>query len=342
MLKKNNKKNIVINNYNNNNDNKNNDDKRGYLYLVWIREFAKLNQLIIKFGYSEEEIPFIRTNKYGTGSELITYFYVKNPRKLELKLINIFSLINENDSILKYYGKEYFSIDPYIMIGIIKQYIGNNLIEEMNIEKDILNKRYNKLSLYFDDKINNNIFNYVKNINNNYENNYINRQNYFYNFYIKNLYNDVYKSFYSNLLVITSEILVTNEIILNVHNKELEHKEIEHKEIENKEVEYGEIENKEIENKEIENKEIEYREIENKRIENKYIENKKLEYEKLEYEKLEYEKIVNKEIFICPRCKRKFTTKYNLIKHAKIPKICENKIIYNKILEEHRKNALKT
>ncbi len=162
----------------------------GYLYLVWVREFAKSGQILIKFGYTEEENVFKRIDKYGYGSELITYFYVKNPLDMEKKMIKIFKNMNNNTNIFKYFGKEYFSIKPLIMINEIKKNIGNNIIREMNIDEDIKNKRHLKLSLYYDENINTEIFNYVNDYF--YINNYETRVKNFYFNYVKKLYNNIY------------------------------------------------------------------------------------------------------------------------------------------------------
>ncbi len=166
----------------------------GYLYLVWPREFASSNKNIIKFGFSCEENVFERINKYGNGSELIYYFYVNNPKELENKLIKIFTVIDEDINTQKYYGKEYFKIKPIKMLKIVNEVVSDYLIKDMDIKKDILNKQHKKLSLYFDQDINSEIYDYVIKNNKNYTNNYTNRQYYFYNYYIKNLYNNIYKN----------------------------------------------------------------------------------------------------------------------------------------------------
>ncbi len=169
--------------------NKYNEDY-GYIYLIKPQLFSLSNMDINKAGMSEQNI-YLRVNQYGFGSELYTYFYVKNVRKNEKDIIKLLTNDGKNNkNIQKMYGNEYFLMDYKYMLQIIKNVIQNDIIFEMNINQDIQNYKHNKIFVYYDKEMNNEIYDKIKLEVGDYENNYLNRLKYFYNIYAKDVYPD--------------------------------------------------------------------------------------------------------------------------------------------------------
>ncbi len=210
----------------------------GYIYIILVREFGKNNEYIIKIGFTIQNCVFIRLNQYSYGSELIYYFYVSNPRELErlilCKLNNEFT----NDE-LKYfkihYGKEYFKIDVNKIYEIVYNVVKSNIINNFNPLFDIINKKFKKVSIYFNENVNKELYNifikqklefnynnrtiFISNlINNVIENNILNIKD-LYNFYlvdIKDNYIDNIKDNYIDN--IKNNVNYTNIIINNDTN----------------------------------------------------------------------------------------------------------------------------
>ncbi len=246
-------------------------ESEGFLYLIRIREFILLNLFIFKFGLTENKDPFFRINNYETGSELYTYFYVKNAKKYEKLILTILSEYENNKSISYIYGKEYFSINYETIIYLIKKVVGNDLIYEMNINNDIKLNKHKKISIYFDEKHNTNIYNNIVKRVGSFENNYFNRLNYFYNVYCNSVYNkqNILINFVNNN---------NNNINYNYNKNDLDflinkYNNIYYKKLNDNDLEILNIEN--IEN--IENKDNNFNENDNSinHLENEKIENYK-------------------------------------------------------------------
>ncbi len=229
----------------------------GYIYLIKPQLFSLSNIDINKAGMSQQYI-YLRLNKYGFGSELYTYFYVKNVRKNEKDIIKLLTNNKKNNkNIQKMYGNEYFLMDYKYMLEIIKNVIQNDIIFEMNINQDIQNYKHNKIFVYYDKEMNSEIYDKVKLEVGDYQNNYLNRLKYFYNIYAKDVYPDTtdlintidFINFSNNIPKINNEIIsneivsneaVSNEVVLNevVSNEVVSNEVVSNEAVSNEVIEY--------------------------------------------------------------------------------------------------------
>ncbi len=134
---------------------------KGYIYIILVREYGKNNEYIIKIGYTLQDCVFKRLNKYSYGSEVIYFFYVNDPKKLEKEIINKLSSYftdEELQKLQKMYGKEYFEMEPYQLYKIVYDIVKDHIIDEIDIINYIQNNKFNKLSLFFNENINNKLY----------------------------------------------------------------------------------------------------------------------------------------------------------------------------------------
>ncbi len=127
----------------------------GYIYLVRPDKFCILNIDINKAGMTKERDLFHRINKYGFGSELYTYFFVKNVTQNEKDIMKLLrNDTNNNKNIQKIFGDEYFFLNYQYMLNIIKNVIKNDIIYVMDINEDVKKYRHNKIFVYYDETFN--------------------------------------------------------------------------------------------------------------------------------------------------------------------------------------------
>lgn len=159
-----------------------------FICLIKPHIFCLLNIDINKIEIRNVCNIYTYLKKYGFCSELYTYFYVKNSSKNKKEIINLLNKTNNNKSIQKIYGNEYYLLNYKIMLEIIKNVIKNDIIYEMNVNKDINSNKNLKISIYYDQYFNVEIYNKIIDKIGNYENNYENRIKNFYNIYCENKY----------------------------------------------------------------------------------------------------------------------------------------------------------
>ncbi len=161
------------------------EKNKGFIYLTKPIQIILLNLNILKSGYSGSIDVFNRLNSYGDGSQLYTYFYVKNAKKHETTINILLRKYEKNKDIQKIYGSEYFSIPYTKIIYLMTTIMRDDIIYVMNIEEDIKNNKHKRVFPYFDHSHNNTIYNHIiKNVEN-YNNTYINQLKYFYDVYYK-------------------------------------------------------------------------------------------------------------------------------------------------------------
>ncbi len=326
----------------------------GYIYLIKPQLFSLSNININKAGMSQQYI-YLRLNKYGFGSELYTYFYVKNVRKNEKDIIKLLTNDGKNNkNIQKIYGDEYFLMDYKYMLEIIKNVIQNDIIFEMDINKDIQNYKHNKIFVYYDKEMNNEIYDKVKLEVGDYENNYLNRLKYFYNIYAKDVYPDTtdlinnidFINFSNNIprknneivsnKIVSNEIvsneIISNEIISNevisneVVSNEIVSNEIVSNEIVSNEIVSNEVVSNEIVSNEIVSNEVVSNEVvSNEVVSNEVVFNEVVTDEIINNEVIEYVSNQNIQgIYICHYCLYYVTkNKSDMVKHYKKKKRCE-------------------
>ncbi len=188
----------------------------GFIYIILIREFSKNGEYIIKIGFTKQSCVFLRLNTYSYGSELIFYFYVFNPKELEKLILNRLYLEFTNEE-LKYfrtnYGNEYFKIDVNKIYGIVYNVVKNNIVNNFNLLSDIKNNKFKKISIYFNEYINKELY-YIF-IRQNIEFNYNNRIN-----FISNIINSVITNNITNIKDLYKYYLIKNNNIMdNIYNK---------------------------------------------------------------------------------------------------------------------------
>ena len=122
--------------------------KEGIFYFIWRNTHICKDEKIYKFGVTESmDDPFKRFNQYEGESELIKYFRIRNLYENEGKIIQLC----KNKYKPSYYnGNEYFEGNLHIIINEILSIIQNDILEECNIDKDIINKKFRKLNIYYD------------------------------------------------------------------------------------------------------------------------------------------------------------------------------------------------
>ena len=97
-------------------------NKSGYIYLIQLREFIRLNENIYKIGRTEQYDPLDRIKGYPKKSKVILIKQCLNDVKTELLLINIFK-----DKYIQHteYGREYFEGNYKDMVKDIEEIINS-------------------------------------------------------------------------------------------------------------------------------------------------------------------------------------------------------------------------
>ncbi len=287
----------------------------GYIYIILIREFAKNGEYIIKIGYTLNKCVFMRLNRYSYKSELIYYFYVSNPQELEKIILNTLYLEFSKEE-LKYfklhYGQEYFKINVNKIYDIVYNIVKNNIIKTFNLLEDINNNKFKKLSIYFNEKINKDL--YIIFCKQYIEFNYINRID-----FISKIINNIIQ----NKIVFIENFY--NYFLIN-------NNQIEDNQIENNQIKTNQIKDNQIEDNKIKDNQIEDNQIENNQIENNQIENKNIS------SPLYYNK--NNSFFICYKCLHMAFLKSDLNKHLNKINSCEAKCNILLTNEENAKLSL--
>ncbi len=165
-----------------------NKDGKGFIYLVQPFQFVFSNLHIYKPGYTEEKDVYTRINTYGEGSQVYTYFCVKNAKYYENIIHQILRKYEKSIDIQQIYGKEYYTIPYQHIIYMMRKIIGDDIIYEMDIEKDNLEKKYHKLFPYFDKDHNTSIYNRIMKKVSTYESTYSNQIEHFYHTYCNHSY----------------------------------------------------------------------------------------------------------------------------------------------------------
>ncbi len=126
--------------------------KEGIFYFIWRNIHISKNEHIYKFGVTEcVDDPFIRLDRYEKDSELIKYFRIRNLYENEGKIIQLC----KNKYKPSYYnGNEYFEGNLHSIMNEILSIIQDDILEEYNIDKDIMNEKFRKLNIYYDAMIN--------------------------------------------------------------------------------------------------------------------------------------------------------------------------------------------
>ncbi len=136
-------------------------NKKGIFYFIWKYENIVKNEKIYKFGVSERyDDPFKRFNQYKNGSEIIKYFMIQNLYENEQKIIELC----KNKYKPSYNnGYEYFEGDLFTIINEIIEIIKDDIIKEYTLDRDILQEKFRKINIYYDQNINSQYLHYIVN-----------------------------------------------------------------------------------------------------------------------------------------------------------------------------------
>ncbi len=298
----------------------------GYIYIILVREFAKNGEYIIKIGFTLQKCIYMRLNNYSYKSELIYYFYVSNPQELEKIIIKKLSSEFSNDE-LKYlklnYGAEYFKMDVNKLYDIVHTIVKDNIISTFNLLKDINNNKFKKISIYFNEKIN------------------------------KDLYTIFYKQYtefnYTNRIEFISKIInniIEHKIssIENLYNYfSIQYIQIEDNQIQDNQIQDNQIQDNQIQNNQIQNNQIQNNQIQNNQIQNNQIQDNQIQNNQIQDNQnvlqinnnsvkgtLNYNK--KNSFYICYNCLHMTFLKSDLNKHLHRKEPCEAK--YNYLLSK--------
>lgn len=115
---------------------------------------------IYKFGVHENLTPknsYKRFNDYKGGSEIIIYYKIKNLYENENKVKE--HIYNQN---LKHIiGNEYFTGNLKEIHDEIYEIIKDDIIETCDLDNDIINDKFSKINIYFDENFNKTYLNYI-------------------------------------------------------------------------------------------------------------------------------------------------------------------------------------
>jgi hypothetical protein len=194
-------------------------ERIGFFYFIYPFEFAILNEEIYKIGIHEfisEKLSYNRFNSYQEGSEIIIYFKINNLYENENKVKEFLRI-----SGIKYKGFEYFKANLKDTYEKIYEIIKNDIIETCDLDNDLINKKFRKINIYYDDYFNTKYLDFLKAKFNEYDivNNYEYRNNHF-----RYLTKDY-----------TNNLLARNKIEVN-ENKDIEDDDIKTEEISNKNI----------------------------------------------------------------------------------------------------------
>ncbi len=136
-------------------------NKKGIFYFIWKYENIVKNEKIYKFGVSERyHDPFKRFNQYKNGSEIIKYFMIQNLYENEQKIIELC----KNKYKPSYNnGYEYFQGDLFTIMNEIIEIIKDDIIKEYTLDRDILQEKFRKINIYYDQNINSQYLHYIVN-----------------------------------------------------------------------------------------------------------------------------------------------------------------------------------
>ncbi len=109
-----------------------NQNKKGFIYLVHVREFIRMKEDVYKIGYTRRDIEQ-RMNGYPKGSKILFSISVKDAKYVELELIRIFKkkFVQKKD-----FGSEYFEGNLDNMTKTIIKYIYEFNQDESSSEED--------------------------------------------------------------------------------------------------------------------------------------------------------------------------------------------------------------
>lgn len=137
-------------------------NKVGIFYLIYPYEFANKNLEIYKAGVHENlnfKKWYNRFNNYDYGSEIIIYFKINDLYENENKVKKFFVSSN-----IKYNkGLEYFTGNLQTIYLQIYDIIKDDIIETYDLDNDIINNRFRKINIYYDDFFNTKYLHYIKN-----------------------------------------------------------------------------------------------------------------------------------------------------------------------------------
>ncbi len=195
----------------------------GIFYLIYPQEYAIAEVDVYKFGVHQNltfKTSYNRFNKYKGGSEIIIYYKIENLYENENKIKEF--IIKEN---IKYsIGNEYFKGNLKEIHDKIYEIIKDDIINVSNLDEDILNDKFRKINIYFDEHFNKKYLNYIKNKFN--ETNIINNYNYR-NSNMRYLINDYkyklleYKNYFNQYIIDKNDNKI--EILENIKNNLLKY-----------------------------------------------------------------------------------------------------------------------
>ncbi len=147
--------------------------KEGILYIIQPYLLAYYNTNIYKYGVSKNiNDPTCRISDYPKGSEIIIYFKVKNPFLYENRIGRL--LNNYRNEHTLNIGYEYLECNIDTLIVSIYNIIEDGIIEIYNTHQDLINKRINKINIYFSKTINTRYYDYIINLEENKDKEIIN------------------------------------------------------------------------------------------------------------------------------------------------------------------------
>jgi hypothetical protein len=168
----------------------------GIFYILQPYLLAYYNTNIYKYGVSKNiNDPTCRISDYPKGSEIIVYFKVKNPFLYENRVGRL--LNNYRNEHTLNIGYEYLDCELNILIKEIYNIIKDGIIELYNIHNDLLNKRLNKINIYFSEKINSRYYDYIINLKENKNKIIVNNYD-FRNKYIKLIKSKILSCYYED------------------------------------------------------------------------------------------------------------------------------------------------
>ncbi len=144
------------------------DNRIGYFYIHKVDKIRTSNKIITinndnigKIGVTEEPDPFTRFNNYLHGTELVIYYKIQSLYENETKVIEMCNSKYKVD-IEEFRCKEYFQGHIVSLVQDVYDIIKEDIIEICNLDHDIINSKFRKINIYFDDFINVKYFEYVK------------------------------------------------------------------------------------------------------------------------------------------------------------------------------------